>query len=113
MNISSIIIRAKSANWQNLLEQINKIAYTEVALEDSQKGIIIATIQAPDTGKDIASLKEISQLKDVLSADMHLTYSEEEFKGCEININEVAELIDTTPVEEMKYSGDVNNLMKE
>ncbi|MGI0407013.1 chaperone NapD [Helicobacter himalayensis] len=113
MNISSIIIRAKTQNWQNLLEKINKIAYTEVALEDSQKGIIIATIQAPDTGKDIASLKEISQLKGVLSADMHLTYSEEEFKGCEINMNEVAELIDTTPVEEMKYNGDVNNLMKE
>ena len=94
MNISSIIVRAKRDDWENLLEEIGKVAYSEVALEDRDKGVIIATIEAPDTGADIQSLKQISALRGVLSADMHLSYMQD-LEECRLDINEIAELIDT------------------
>ncbi|HIV48713.1 chaperone NapD [uncultured Helicobacter sp.] len=111
MNISSIIVRAKRDDWENLLEEIGKVAYSEVALEDRDKGVIIATIEAPDTGADIQSLKQISALRGVLSADMHLSYMQD-LEECRLDINEIAELIDTKPIAEMKYSGDVKNFLK-
>lgn len=112
MNISSIIIRAKTQDWSKLLEMIGKVEYVEVALDDEARGVVIAIIQAPSTHEDIDSLKQLSKIKGVVSADMHLTYSDEEFRGCEVNMQEIAELIDTQPVEQMKYSGDVQNLLK-
>lgn len=111
MNISSIIVRAKRDDWENLLAEIAAIRYCEVALEDQDKGVIIATIEAPDTGADIQSLKQIGALGGVLSADMHLSYTQD-LEECKLSINEIAELIDTKPIAEVKYSGDVNNLLK-
>lgn len=111
MNISSIIVRAKCDDWENLLQEIGKIAYSEVALEDKEKGVIIVTIEAPDTNSDIQSLKQIGTLKGVLSADMHLSYTQD-LEECKLDMNEIAELIDTKPIAEVRYSGDVNNLLK-
>ena len=111
MNISSIIVRAKREDWGNLLKEIGAIEHSEVALEDRDKGVIIATIEAPDTGADIRSLKQISALRGVLSADMHLSYTQD-LEECRLDIDDIAELIDTKPIEEIKYSGDVKNLLK-
>ncbi|WP_394995726.1 chaperone NapD [uncultured Helicobacter sp.] len=111
MNISSIIVRAKREDWEKLLEEIGAIEYSEVALEDKAKGVIIATIEAPDTGADIQSLKQISALNGVLSADMHLSYMQD-LEECRLDMNEIAELIDTKPIAQMKYSGDVKNFLK-
>ena len=80
-------------------------------LEDKAKGVIIATIEAPDTGADIQSLKQISALNGVLSADMHLSYMQD-LEECRLDMNEIAELIDTKPIAQMKYSGDVKNFLK-
>lgn len=112
MNISSIIIKANQEKWENILSAINTIKNTEVALHEKDKGIIIATIEADNTQEEIQALKEIQQISGVLSADMHLTYSESDLKNCKIDANKIAELIDTTPVESMRYSGDIKNFIK-
>lgn len=115
MNVSSIIIRAKRDDWENLLNEISGIDYTQVALDEQDKGLIIATIEAPSTQKDIQSLEQITKLKGVASADMHLTYNEEELKNCEIAMKDSAkimELVDTKAIDDIMYSGDVNNFVE-
>lgn len=115
MNVSSIIIRAKRDDWENLLGEINAIAHTQVALDEQDKGLIIATIEAPNTKEDIQSLEQITKLKGVASADMHLTYNEEELKDCELAIKdsaEIMELVDTKAIDDIVYSGDVNNFVE-
>lgn len=112
MNISSIIIKASSENWENKLKQINALPSTNVELEDQTKGIIIATIEAQNAQEEIQILKQINLIDGISSADMHLTYSENELKDCKMKAEEIAELIDEKSIEEMKYSGDVNNFLK-
>ncbi len=115
MNVSSIIIRAKRDDWENLLDEINAITHTQVALDERDKGLIIATIEAPNTKEDIQSLEQITKLKGVASADMHLTYNEEELKDCQLSMRDSAktmELIDTKAIDEITYSGDVNTFIE-
>lgn len=42
---------------------------------------------------------------------MHLSYTQD-LEECKLDMNEIAELIDTKPIAEVRYSGDVNNLLK-
>lgn len=116
MNISSIIIKAHSEKWQSTLETLSRLSTPsstlEIALEDKTKGLIIATIEAPSTQEEIATLKAINAIEGILSADMHLSYSDEGLRECQMSAGEIAELIDTQPIESIKYSGDIKNLMK-
>lgn len=112
MNISSIIIKASPENWEEKLQKINALPSTNTELEDKTKGIIIATIEAQNAQEEIQILKQINLIDGISSADMHLTYSENELKDCKMKAEEIAELIDEKPLEEMKYSGDVNNFLK-
>ncbi|WP_104697818.1 MULTISPECIES: chaperone NapD [unclassified Helicobacter] len=112
MNISSIIIKATQENWEQKISQINKIPYTHIELDDKEKGIMIGVIEAPDAQKEIEILKTINSMQGILGADMHLTYNENELKDCQMKAEDIAELIDSKPIEQMKYSGDVNNYIK-
>ncbi|MCE3038160.1 chaperone NapD [Helicobacter anatolicus] len=112
MNISSIIIKAKQEKWEEILLAINAIANAEVALHEKDKSIIIATIEANDTQEEIQILQKIQKIHGILSADMHLTYSESDLKDCKMQADKIAELIDTTPIESMHYSGDIKKFLK-
>lgn len=111
MNISSIIIKATQENWEQKINQINKLEYIHIELDDKQKGIMIGVIEAPDAQKEIEIIKTINTMKGILSADMHLTYSENELENCQIKAEEIAELIDSKPIDQIRYGGDVNSFL--
>lgn len=112
MHISSIIIKINPKKWDKALNAIKKIPYVEIALQDRQKASLIAVIEAPDTNLEIEAFNAINTTPGIINANMHLSYNEDNFKDCKLEANEIARLIDTTPVENMRYNGDINTFLK-
>lgn len=112
MNISSIIIRIHPEKWDQAIQAISKIPNVEISIQDEQKSVLIAIIQANSTDLELSALNEISRTIGVISANMHLSYNEESFRNCALESGKIAELIDTTPIENIRYNGDVNNFLK-
>ena len=112
MNISSIIVKINSKKWDEAIDMITKIPHVEIALQDRQKESLIAIIEAPDTNLEIKALNSINTTPGVISANMHLSYNEDSFESCVLEAGEIAKLIDTTPIEDIRYNGDINTFLK-
>lgn len=112
MNISSIII--KTDDIKSTSKNLAKIKGVEVALaEDST---IIAVIEAENTNEEIALLEMIQQTNGVISAAMHYTYFEDNLRNeiARMNSDSAADKLndDNLPLESLKYSGNVESMMK-
>ena len=111
MNISSAIIYSKDTD--GVVKEIQKIAGCEVHLCDKERGIIIISIEAEGVDGEMKILEQVSVIDGVIEANMHYSYSEEELERARENIStEISPILDdSTPIEEVRYSGSVYNQM--
>ena len=110
MNISSIIIKIAPPLWKDTCDELSKIPHFEIALQDQEKQTLIGVIEAENSDIELFTLKQISATKGVISANMHLSYSQEDLK--QTSMTDLAEFIDTAPIEEMRYSGNIDEFLK-
>lgn len=76
MNISSVVVRVLPENTEHLVGQLKDSDLCDYHLHD--EGKIIVTIEGEGISEEIAKLKKIQAMKNVLSADMMYSYSEDE-----------------------------------
>lgn len=111
MNISSVIVYVK--NLDEAKREIEKIKECEVHLIDEKKAVLIISIEAEKTEREVYILNHINSLPSVLEAHLHYSYSQDELEQARENLlDEVpAVLDDAIAMEEVRYSGSVYNQM--
>jgi len=108
MNISSIIIKARSENIDEVKKSVADIGFCDIHFVDKDKGVIIVTIEGKSVEEEIEKVRILENLPKVISADMHMSYCEEELeemmKDIELN-NSLNEVNSDKPIEEINYFG--------
>ena len=111
MNISSIDVQTLPKYLDSVIENLKKSGVCDYHMHD-EKGRIIITIEGKNVEEELKKLKVIEAIPYVSSADMQMSYSEEELS----NHMEVLENADLVPkvlndkdikVEDMIYRGDL------
>ena len=108
MNISSIIVKARSENVDDVVKSLEDTKFCDIHFVEKEKGIIIVTIEGKNVEEEIEKVRILEELPKVISADMHMSYCEEELeemmKDIETN-NSLAEVNSNKPIEEINYFG--------
>ncbi|PRM90018.1 chaperone NapD [Aliarcobacter cryaerophilus] len=111
MNISSIVVQTLPKYLDSVIENLKKSGVCDYHMHD-EKGRIIITIEGKNVEEELKKLKVIEAIPYVSSADMQMSYSEEELA----NHMEVLENADLVPkvlndkdikVEDIIYRGDL------
>ena len=111
MNISSIVVQTLPEYLGSVIENLKKSGVCDYHMHD-EKGRIIITIEGKNVEEELKKLKVIEAIPYVSSADMQMSYSEEELS----NHMEVLENADLVPkvlndkdikVEDIVYRGDL------
>ena len=111
MNISSIVVQTLPKYIDSVIENLKKSGVCDYHMHD-EKGRIIITIEGKNVEEELKKLKVIEAIPYVSSADMQMSYSEEELA----NHMEVLENADLVPkvlndkdikVEDIVYRGDL------
>ena len=111
MNISSIVVQTLPKYLDSVIENLKKSGVCDYHMHD-EKGRIIITIEGKTVEEELKKLKVIEAIPYVSSADMQMSYSEEELS----NHMEVLENADLVPkvlndkdikVEDIVYRGDL------
>ena len=108
MNISSIIVKARQENIEDVKKSIEKTGFCDIHFVDNEKGIIIVTIEGKTVEEEIQKVRILEALPKVISADMHMSYCEEELKEMMKDIetnNSIQEVNANKPIEEINYYG--------
>ena len=80
MNISSIIVKTLPKNYDAVWLNLQESDLCEVHFGDKEKGIIIVTIEGECVEEEIEKLRQIEEMPFIISADMHMSYCEEELE---------------------------------
>ncbi|MGJ0342589.1 chaperone NapD [Aliarcobacter cryaerophilus] len=111
MNISSIVVQTLPKYLYSVIENLKKSGVCDYHMHD-EKGRIIITIEGKNVEEELKKLKVIEAIPYVSSADMQMSYSEEELS----NHMEVLENADLVPkvlqdndikAEDVVYRGDL------
>ncbi|MBK6303534.1 MAG: chaperone NapD [Arcobacter sp.] len=111
MNISSIVVQTLPKYLDSVIENLKKSGVCDYHMHD-EKGRIIITIEGKNVEEELKKLKVIEAIPYVSSADMQMSYSEEELA----NHMEVLENADLVPkvlqdkdikAEDVVYRGDL------
>lgn len=111
MNISSIVVQTLPKYLDSVIENLKKSGVCDYHMHD-EKGRIIITIEGENVEEELKKLKVIEALPNVASADMQMSYSEEELA----NHMQVLENSDAVPkvlndkdikAENIVYHGDL------
>ena len=108
MNISSIIVKTLPQNYDAVWINLQECDICEVHFGEKEKGVIIITIEGECVEEEIQKLQKIEEMPFIISADMHMSYCEDEIDKMKENIdmNEtVKELNTDKPLEEIQYFG--------
>ena len=108
MNISSIIVKTLPKNYDAVWMNLQDSDICEVHFGDKEKGIIIITIEGECVEEEIQKLQKIEEMPFIISADMHMSYCEEELDKMkeDIDLNStVNELNTDKKAEEIQYFG--------
>ena len=108
MNISSIIVKARSENIEEVQKSVEESGVCEIHFVDKDKGIIIVTIEGKNVEEEIQKVRILEALPKVISADMHMSYCEEELNEMMKDIdtkNSLAEVNSNKPIGEINYFG--------
>jgi len=108
MNISSIIVKTRPENYDAVWLNLQESKLCDVHFGDKEKGIIIITIEGENVEEEIDKLRQIEEMPFIISADMHMSYCEEELDKMKENIDfnkTVDELNTEKKVEEITYFG--------
>lgn len=111
MNISSIVVQTLPKYLDSVVENLKKSGVCDYHMHD-EKGRVIVTIEGENVEEELKKLKVIEALPNVASADMQMSYSEEELA----NHMQVLENSDAVPkvlndkdikAENIVYHGDL------
>ena len=112
MNVSSIVVQALPKYIDEVVEELKKSDLCDYHLHDKEKGKIIITIEGKDVSEEIGKLKKIQTFPHVISAEMMMSYSEDELE----REKEKIEMKDPVPAmlndpnikaEDIVYQGDL------
>ena len=108
MNISSVIVKTKPEHYDAVYLNLIESNLCDVHFGDKEKGIIIVTIEGESVEEEIKKVTSIEDLPYVISANMHMSYNEEELdklrEGIDLN-KTVEELNRQKSAEEIVYHG--------
>ncbi|MDX4037513.1 chaperone NapD [Aliarcobacter skirrowii] len=111
MNISSIVVTTLPKNLESVIENLKKSGICDYHMHD-EKGRVIITIEGENVEDELKKLKVIEAIPNVITADMQMSYSEEELS----RHMQVLENSDAVPkvlnnkdinVEDIVYRGDL------
>lgn len=111
MNISSIVVTTLPKNLESVIENLKKSGVCDYHMHD-EKGRVIITIEGENVEDELKKLKVIKAIPNVITADMQMSYSEEELS----RHMQVLENSDAVPkvlnnkdinVEDIVYRGDL------
>ncbi len=108
MNVSSIIVKTLPKNYDAVWTNLQECEICEVHFGEKEKGVIIITIEGECVEEEIQKLKKIEEMPFIISADMHMSYCEDEIDKMKENIDmnkTVKELNTDKPLEEIQYFG--------
>ncbi len=108
MNISSIIVKTRPENYDAVWLNLKESELCEVHFGDKEKGVIIITIEGECVEEEIEKLRQIEEMPFIISADMHMSYCEEELDKMmeDIDANKtIKKLNDEKKAEEIEYFG--------
>ncbi|QKF58537.1 chaperone NapD [Aliarcobacter lanthieri] len=111
MNISSIVVQTLPKNLKNVIEDLKKSEICDYHMHD-EIGRIIVTIEGKNVEEELKKLKVIEAIPNVISADMQMSYSEEELSShLEVlkNADAVPKVLNNKDikVEDIIYNGDL------
>lgn len=78
MNISSAVIKVSPGKEKEVLDNLNKSGLCEIHQCENNK--IVITIEGVDISEEVSKLRAIEKIKNVLSAEMIYSYSEDELE---------------------------------
>ncbi len=112
MNISSVVVRARSENIKELVEIFSNCDFCDYHFCDEKQGKIILTIEGEGVDEEVEKIKFIQQTPNVISADMMMAYSEEELERERQNVDFNASVPDmlndeSIDAEDIVYYGDI------
>ena len=108
MNISSIIVKARQENIDDVKKSLEETGICDIFFTDKEKGIIIVTIEGKTVEEEIEKVRILEGLPKVISADMHMSYCEEELEEMMKDIDKngsLQEINSNKPIEEINYYG--------
>jgi len=110
MNISSIIVKTKPENYEAVWLNLEESGLCELHIGEKEKGIIIVTVEGETVEKEIEKLTKIEEMPMIISADMHMSYNEDELDKLRADIDidstsTVEEINQNKKVEEINYFG--------
>ncbi|AXK49541.1 nitrate reductase [Aliarcobacter trophiarum LMG 25534] len=111
MNISSIVVQTLPKYLDSVVENLKKSGVCEYHMHD-EKGRVIVTIEGVNVEEELKKLKVIEAIPHISSADMQMSYSEEELSS-HMEVLENADLVpkvltdENIKVEDIVYRGDL------
>jgi len=111
MNISSIVVQTLPKYLDKVIDSLKKSGVCDYHLHD-EKGRIIVTIEGENVSDELKKLKVIESIPHVSSADMQMSYSEEEL-GRHLEVLENSEAVpkvlqdNKVNLEDIVYHGDL------
>jgi len=111
MNISSIVIQTLPKHVEEVVESLKKSGVCDYHMHD-EKGRIIITIEGNGVQEELKKLKVIEAIPHVITADMQMSYSEDELSShMEVlqNADAVPKFLndETIDVTNIVYNGDL------
>lgn len=103
MNVSSIVLKAKPEHFDEVLAGLKKSDICDVHFHD-EAGRIVVTIEGANINEEMEKMKLLSQITNVLSAEMIYAYSEDEM----IEAKAKFENIENPVPEELRDEGSSN-----
>jgi len=108
MNISSIIIKTRPEHLDDVKKELEKTGICEIHFDDP-KGVIVVTIEGENVEEEINKVRILEALPNVISADMHMSYCEDELDEMKKEIIDsdgiASEINSDKPIEEINYFG--------
>jgi nitrate reductase NapD len=77
MNISSIVVQTLPENLDSVINDLKECGVCDYHFHDD-KGKIIITIEGENVGEELEKLRIIEAIDNIISADMQMSYSEDE-----------------------------------
>lgn len=111
MNISSIVVQTLPKYLDSVVENLKKSGVCDYHMHD-EKGRVIVTIEGENVEEELKKLKVIEAIPYISSADMQMSYSEEELSShLEVleNADAVPKVLQDNDIkaEDVVYRGDL------
>jgi nitrate reductase NapD len=112
MNISSVVVQAKSEDIDQLVAFFKDCAFCDYHFHDKSLGKIVLTVEGKGVDEEIKAFKIIESTPKVISAQMMMSYSEEELEKERERLGQkdpVPDMLndESLRAEEIKYYGDL------